>query len=411
MPPGDLDRFLSPTGRLLHASAIRRMGTVAARQPDIISFAAGYPAPDLFPLDELRGIAETLLAGDPDALQYGPTGGYGPLIEALAGEMARRDVRVTSQELLVTTGSQQGLDLAARVLVAPDDAVLVEAPTFTGALSAFGNARPRCLAGVRQDGEGIDLEDLERVTARLRRDGARPKLLYVVPNFQNPTGKLMPQDRRRALLVWAERHDCLIVEDDPYGALYFEGEVAPDAVRPIKADDEAGRVVYLSSFSKTLAPGFRVGWMAAPASLVGRFETAKQAGDLASGSLDQRVACEAMQRGVVDRLVPRLRAAYRSRRDRLVASLRARLEGRLSWVTPRGGFFLWATLVGGEQDDALLERAIEERVIFVSGSAFFADGSGHDTIRLAFSAARETEIDEGVERLARAISRRAMPAR
>jgi 2-aminoadipate transaminase len=295
------------------------------------------------------------------------------------------------------------------VLVAPDDAVLVEAPTFTGALSAFGNARPRCVAGVRQDDDGIDLDDLERVTAGLRREGVRPKLLYVVPNFQNPTGKLMPRDRRHALLVWAERHDCLIVEDDPYGALYFEGEAPPEAVRSLKADDEADRVVYLSSFSKTLAPGFRVGWMAASASLVARFETAKQAGDLATGSLDQRIACEAMRRGVVERLVPALRAAYRTRRDTLVAALRARLGGRLSWVTPHGGFFLWATLLDGERDDALLERALQERVIFVSGSAFFADGSGHDTIRLAFSAAREDEIDEGVARLARAMSRDRAP--
>ena len=224
----------------------------------------------------------------------------------------------------------------------------------------------------------------------------------MVPNFQNPTGKLLPQDRRRALLAWAERHDCLIVEDDPYGALYFDGEVTPDAVRPLKADDDAGRVIYLSSFSKTLAPGFRVGWMAAAAPLVERFETAKQAGDLASGSLDQRIACEAMRRGVVDRLVPRLRAAYRARRDAMIDSLTARLEGT-SWVVPHGGFFLWATLPPGERDDALLERALEEQLIFVCGSAFFVDGSGHDTVRLAFSAAREAEIDEGVARLARAL--------
>src|SRR5262245_8359452 len=167
MPLGDVDRFLSPTGRLLHASAIRRMGTVAARQPNLISFAAGYPAPDLFPLDELREIAAALLSDGSDAVQYGPTRGHAPLIEALAGEMAGRDIAVTAPELLVTTGSQQGLDLVARVLVGPGDAVLVEAPTFTGALSAFGNAQPRWLAGVRQDDHGIDLEDLDRMTARL----------------------------------------------------------------------------------------------------------------------------------------------------------------------------------------------------------------------------------------------------
>jgi 2-aminoadipate transaminase len=404
MPLRDVERFLSPTGRELHASAIRRMGTVAAKRSDLISFAAGYPAPDLFPLDELREIAAALLSGGHDALQYGPTRGHAPLIDALAHEMARRHVAVMPEELLVTTGSQQGLDLVARVLVGPDDAVLVEAPTFTGAISAFGNARPRWIAGVRQDDHGLDLEDLERATARVRSHGARPKLLYVVPNFQNPTGKLMPQDRRHALLAWAERHDCLIVEDDPYGSLYFEGEVEPGAIRPVKAADDAGRVVYLSSFSKTLAPGFRVGWMAADAALIERFETAKQGADLATGTLDQRIAFEAMQRGLVERIAPRLRATYRARRDALVAALRAQLDGRLSWVTPHGGFFLWATLQGGETDEALLERAVEARVIFVSGSAFFVDGSGHDTIRLAFSAAPEGQIVEGVSRLARAIT-------
>jgi 2-aminoadipate transaminase len=401
----DFERFLSPTGRELHASAIRRMETVAARHPDVVSFAAGYPAADLFPLEELRGIAADLLASG-GAIQYGPTHGYAPLVDVLTGEMARRGVTTTPQELLITTGSQQGLDLTARVLVGPGDAVLVEAPTFTGAISAFGNARPRRLAGVRQDADGIDLEDLDRVTDRLRSEGTPPKLLYVVPNFQNPTGKLLPRDRRLALLAWAERHDSLIVEDDPYGALFFEGEVPPDAVRPLKADDASGRVIYLSSFSKTLAPGFRVGWMVAPAALVERFEIAKQAGDLTTGSLDQRIAYEAMRRGVVDRLVPRLRAAYRVRRDVLMASLDARLEGRLSWQTPHGGFFLWATLPEGEHDVSLLERALEERLIFVTGSAFFVDGSGHDTIRLAFSAAAESQIDEGVARLARALEKR-----
>lgn len=403
MPIRDVERFLSPAGRELRESAIRRMGTAAARHPDVISFAAGYPAADLFPLDELRAIAADLLTGGGDVIQYGPTRGYAPLLEALTGEMARRQVTVSAQELMVTTGSQQGLDLIARVLIAPGDAVLVEAPTFTGAIAAFGNARPRRLAGVRQDADGLDLDDLARVTARLRREGTPPKLLYVVPNFQNPTGKLLSQDRRLALLAWAEEHDCLIVEDDPYGALYFEGEASPDAVRPLKAADESGRVIYLSSFSKTLAPGFRVGWMVAPAALVERFEIAKQAGDLASGSLDQRMACEAMRRGVLDRLVPRLRATYRNRRDALVASLRSRLDGRLSWTMPHGGFFLWATLPEGERDEALLERALEERLIFVSGSAFFVDGTGHDTIRLAFSAASESQIDEGVARLARAL--------
>jgi 2-aminoadipate transaminase len=404
MRPGDIERYLSAAGRELHASAIRRMGTVADRLPGVISFAAGYPAPELFPIEELRAIAVDLLSRDGSAIQYGPTGGFGPLVDALVEEMARRSIAAAPGNVLVTTGSQQGLDLVARVLLDPGDAVLVELPTFTGAIAAFRNVQAR-LVGVRQADDGIDVEDLERVSAQLQRDGVRVKLLYVVPNFQNPTGRLLSLPHRDALLEWAARHDCLIVEDDPYGTLYFD-DAAAAAVRPIKADDTGGRVIYLSSFSKTLAPGFRVGWLAAEAELVERFETAKQAADLASGTLDQRVACEAMRRGLLDRIAPALRAEYRARRDVMIAALRARLDGRLTWVTPSGGFFLWATLPPGEDDEALLARALEERLIFVAGSAFFVDGSGHDTVRLAFSAAAPPLIEEGVARLARALDRR-----
>lgn len=402
---GDVERFLSPTGRRLHESAIRRMGTVAARQPDLISFAAGYPASDLFPLTELRAVAADLLGREGDAIQYGPTRGYPPLIDALVTEMSRRSVAVAPEEMLITTGSQQGLDLVARVLAGPHETVLVELPTFTGAISAFKNAQAN-VVGVKQGADGIDLDDLERVTERLAREGRRAKLLYVVPNFQNPTGRLLPIEHRRALLTWAARHDTLIVEDDPYGALSFDGEVAPGGTLPLKALDEEGRVVYLSSFSKTLAPGFRVGWMAAVAPLVERFEIAKQAADLATGTLDQRFACEALTRGIIDRLVPRLRRVYRTRRDLMLDGLTSILADRLTWVTPRGGFFIWATLPQGERDTALLDRALEERLLFVAGSAFFVDGSGQNTLRLAFSAAPEALIPEGVARLARALGRR-----
>jgi 2-aminoadipate transaminase len=213
------------------------------------------------------------------------------------------------------------------------------------------------------------------------------------------------------LLAWAERHDSLIVEDDPYGSLYFEGEVTPDATVPIKALDTDARVIYLSSFSKTLAPGFRVGWLTASPQLVDRFETAKQAVDLASGSLDQRVACEALRRGLLERLAPQLRAEYRGRRDAMVAALGAQVGPRLTFATPAGGFFLWATLPEGEDDNALLERAVEAGLIFVTGSAFFVDGAGHDTIRLAFSAAPRSLISEGVARLGRALQARPVASR
>jgi 2-aminoadipate transaminase len=401
--PTDYDAFLSATGRELTESAIRRMGTVVAAARDLVSFAPGYPAPELFPWDALRQISADILDGsDPDALQYGPTRGYAPLLEAIRGILAARAIDAGLDQLLITSGSQQGIDLIARVLVSPGDVVLVELPTFTGGIAAFKNARAE-LAGVRQDAEGLDLDDLDAVWMRQRRLGKRVKLLYIIPNFQNPTGRLLGLDRRLQLLEWAERRDVLIVEDDPYGSLYFTDAASAGDTRPLRADDVHGRVLYLSSFSKTLAPGFRVGWMVAPPVLIDRFETAKQSTDLTSGILDQRFVHEAIRRGVIDALAPQLRAAYQHKRTVMETAMRRAFGDRLTWPAPRGGFFLWVTLPPGESDTALLDRAIRHGVVFVVGSAFFVDGSGHETIRLSFSAPTPERIIEGVGRLAQAL--------
>ena len=399
------DRFLSPVGRQLHESAIRRMGTVVARaKGDLVSFAPGYPDSTLFPWDELREITASLLTGaDGSTLQYGPTRGYQPLLDALVGVLDERDIHVSADELIITSGSQQGIDLAARVLVSPGEVVLVELPTFTGGIAAFKNVQAE-LVGVKQQADGLDLDDLETVWQRERRAGKTVKLLYIIPNFQNPTGMLLSLEKRHRLLEWAERRDVLIVEDDPYGSLYFDDVATPAETRPLRADDVSGRVLYLSTFSKTLAPGFRVGWMAAPASLIERFDTAKQSTDLTSGILDQRIVYEAVRRGVVDRLAPRLRALYREKRDVMEHALRESLSDRLTWASPKGGFFVWATLPPGQTDTDLLDRALEHGVVYVTGSAFFVDGSGHDTIRLSFSAPSPDRIIEGVSRLATALS-------
>jgi 2-aminoadipate transaminase len=394
------DRFLSDVGRQLQESVIRRMGTVVARATELVSFAPGYPDPALFPWEDLREIAASLLDGaDGNALQYGATRGYRPLLEALVGVLSARGIEVGVDELLITSGSQQGLDLAARVLVSPGEVVLVELPTFTGGIAAFKNVQAH-LVGVRQAGDGIDLDDLDEAWQRETAAGRRVKLLYVIPNFQNPTGSLLAREKRRRLVEWAERRDLLIVEDDPYESLYFEGVAAPDDTRPLRADDDLGRVLYLSSFSKTLAPGFRVGWMVAPATLIDRFETAKQSTDLTSGILDQRMVHEALTRGVIARIAPQLRAAYQQKRDAMEHALRQQLGDRLTWATPKGGFFIWARLPQGITDTELLERALEHGLVFVIGSAFFVDGSGHDTIRLSFSAPSVERIEEGVRRLA-----------
>jgi 2-aminoadipate transaminase len=313
--------------------------------------------------------------------------------------MASRGIRTTMERLILTTGSQQGLDLVARVLLDPHDVILVELPTYTGAIMAFRNAQAE-LVGVRQEEDGIDLEDLDETHTRLQREGRRVRLLYLVPNFQNPTGLLIGLEKRRALLDWAERRDVLIVEDDPYRDLYFEDSATVDDVRPIRADDPKGRVVYLSSFSKTLAPGYRVAWIEAAEPIVEKFELAKQAADLCVGTLDQRIVHQACARGILDRQAPLLRAHYQHKRDVMVAALQREIPDGVTWPAPRGGFFLWATLPEAIDADAMVPRAVDHGVIYVSGDAFYVNGSGQQQIRLSFSAPTPERIVEGVRRLA-----------
>ena len=399
----DYDGCFSSAARTMQASAIRKMGGLGGRVPDLISFAPGFPAPELFAWEEFRDVAQSVLSGsDPSVLQYGATRGYGPLVQALTQILSERGIAATPEEILVTTGSQQALDLTARVFIDPGSVVLVELPTYTGGITAFNNAQAR-LVGVGQDNDGIDLEDLDRVTARERAGGRRIAFLYVVPNFQNPTGLLMSLEKRQRLLEWAARRNVLIVEDDPYGALHFDDVASAADTRPIKADDREGRVVYLSSFSKTLAPGFRVAWIAAPAAIAAKFEVAKQAADLCTGGLDQRIVYEVWKRGVLAARLPALRSYYQEKRTVMVRALRRELGDLVSWPEPKGGFFLWAAFPERVNTDALLTRAIARAVVYVAGSAFYVDGRSSNLARLAFSAASAPRIEEGIRRLAAAV--------
>jgi 2-aminoadipate transaminase len=400
----DYNNFLSRAAGHMQESAIRRMGTLMAQRRDIISFAPGYPAPETFPWEAFREITRDLLGGsEGSVLQYGPTRGYRRLLEVISEIMHRRHVPTSMDRLLVTSGSQQGLDLVARVLLDPGDVVLVELPTYTGAITAFRNVQAQ-MVGVRQEADGIDLQDLEDVHARLTREGRRVRFLYVVPNFQNPTGLLIGLDKRLRLLEWASSRNVLLLEDDPYRELYFEDSTSEADVRPIRADDTEGRVIYLSSFSKTLAPGFRVAWVDAPAPLAAKLEFAKQAEDLSSGVFDQRIVYEACHRGIVDRQLPILRAHYQHKRDVMVDALKSAFDTTLTWPAPRGGFFLWATLPSPLDANALLARAVEHGVIFVAGDAFYVnDEPSANVIRLSFSAPAPDRINEGVARLKRAI--------
>jgi 2-aminoadipate transaminase len=399
----DYDAFLSGAAGHMKESAIRKMGGVIARRSEMISFAPGFPAPDTFPWAEFEDISRELLSSRGEwTLQYGPTRGHRPLLEVISGLMSQRGAPTTLDRLLITTGSQQGLDLVARVLLDPGDVMLVDLPSYTGAITAFNNAQAE-LVGVPQEPDGIDLAALDDTLLQLRARGRRVRVLYVVPNFQNPTGLLMGRAKRTALLAWAEHRDVLLIEDDPYRDLYFEDSATEADVRPIRADDVTGRVVYLSSFSKTLAPGFRVAWIDAPAPLAAKFELAKQAADLCTGELDQRIVYEACRRGVLDRQLPILRAHYQHKRNVMVAALREELGNELTWPDPRGGFFLWATLPDALDADAMVPRAVEHGVVYVAGDAFFVNGAGRHQIRLSFSAPPPERITEGVRRLAAAL--------
>jgi 2-aminoadipate transaminase len=397
------DAFLSRSAEKMKESAIRKMGGVLAHGRDIISFAPGYPAPETFPWLEFQEIASELLTGtDGSVLQYGPTRGYRPLLETVLEIMESRGITTSIERLLVTTGSQQGLDLVARVLLDPDDVILVELPTYTGAITAFRNVQAQ-MVGVAQEADGISLEALDDVYLRLRRENRRVRALYVVPNFQNPTGLLIGLKKRAALIAWAERRDLLLIEDDPYRDLYFENSASESDVRPIRADDRDGRVIYMSSFSKTLAPGYRVAWIEAPAPLLTKFEMAKQAADLCAGCLDQRIIFEACRRGILTRQLPRLREHYQHKCTVMAGALRQAFGSEMTWPDPRGGFFLWATLPIGIDADSMVPTAIEHGVIYVAGDAFFVNGAGQNVIRLAFSAATPDRIKEGVSRLAATI--------
>lgn len=399
----DYDRFLSKAALKSQGSAIRKMGVMAVRMPDMISFAPGYPDPAVYAWEEFREIASELLTGrDGTVLQYGPTRGHKPLIEACLEILASRDIRATIEQVLITTGSQQGIDLIGRVLLDPGDVVLLELPAYTGAIAAFKNTGA-ALVGVRQEADGIDIEDLERVVARERAAGRTIRCLYLVPNFQNPTGLLLSLEKRKRLLDWASRANLLIVEDDPYGALYFEDTATSGDTRPLKADDGEGRVIYLSSFSKTLAPGFRVAWMVAPEPIASKLDLFKQTQDLMTPTLDQHVIYQAYRRGILTSRLPMLRKFYQEKRTVMQDELRAQLGDLITWPEPKGGFFLWATLPAHCSTDDMLPRAIEQRVIYVTGSAFFIDGTGANILRLSFSLPTKEKIVEGVQRLTRVV--------
>ena len=392
MNPNDLQAGLGwvPARRThrMNPSFIREILKVTER-PDIISFAGGLPSPRTFPVDAFAQACATVLQGDGRAaLQYAPSEGYGPLREAVA---AMLPWPVDPEQVLITTGSQQGLDLVAKVLIDAGSRVLVERPTYLGALQAFMPMEPE-VVGIAGDAEGVDIADLAS-----KREGAR--FLYVLPNFQNPTGSTMTEARRQALAAAARELALPLVEDNPYGDLWFE---APPP-GPLTARHPDGSI-YLGSFSKVLAPGLRLGYVVAPAAIFPKLLQAKQAADLHTPGFNQRIVAQVLQGGFLDRHVPTIRALYKSQRDTMLAALQREMQGLdVSWNAPEGGMFLWARLPEGVDAADLLPRAIDDGVAFVPGAAFFSEDADARSMRLCFVTASPEQIDRGIAALARAI--------
>ena len=398
---------VSPARRAAPPQAARRLADVASSpvreilaltaRAEVISFAGGLPAPELFDVEALRAaFAAALADGSAQrALQYSTTEGHLPLREALAARMQARGLPTDPDEVLVTTGSQQALGLAAAALLDPGDVVLVEDPSYLAALQSFALAGAR-LVPVPGGTDGPDLDAIAALVAE-----HKPKLLYVVPTFQNPTGRTISREGRAQLARLAGELGLWLLEDDPYGELRYDGEALPSLGGFPGAED---RTIAVSSLSKVLAPGLRIGWLRAPAALQRALTIAKQAGDLHTSTIDQMAAATVLAAGGMDAHLDRLRATYRARRDALLAGLGAALPPGSRWNEPDGGMFVWARLPDGHDAAALLSAALRHDVAFVPGAPFFAGEPDHATLRLSFTTHPPREIAEGLRRLTAAVA-------
>jgi 2-aminoadipate transaminase len=388
--------FLSRDAHSFRPSAIRAFARLM-NDPNIISFAGGAPNPQTFPAEQIAAIAEQVIREKRSiALQYGPTRGLARLCQSIATVCRGRRIECTADDVIVTTGSQQALDIVAHTLLDPGDVVLVELPTYIGGTASF-YARSAELVGVEQDDDGIVPAYLAAVAGRIRAAGQRVKLLYTIPNFQNPSGRLMSQSRRAEVLEIAAEHDFLIIEDDPYGELVY---VENADTTPIRSRDTLGRVIYLGSFSKVLAPGLRCGWMIAPPALLSRFEVAKQSADLCSGMLDQSIVDEFCARGELPRQIEKVRAFYRGKRRVLLDAIERHFRGAAEWTNADGGLFTFVTFDSSVDTTETIEAAVASGVAYIPGAPFFVDGSGHNTMRLTFAKESDERLSEGVARLA-----------
>jgi 2-aminoadipate transaminase len=389
-----------------YAHRMQKMGSSVIRellkfteQPDIISFAGGLPAPEVFPVKEFQEACNEVLARHgAQALQYSTTEGYLPLRQMIARHTGRYAVEVTAENILITSGSQQALDFIGRLFINRGDYIVVESPTYLGALQAW-NAYGAQYISVRMDEDGMLVDELEEA---LRKG---PKFIYVLPNFQNPSGSTLSLERRQKLVELADKYGVPIVEDDPYGQLRYEGEHLPSVVyldsqfRGPNGGHYSGNVIYLSTFSKLLAPGLRLAWIIAPPEVIRKFVMAKQAADLHTASFNQYVAFEVGKGGFLDEHVKVIRATYKERRDVMMEMMSEMFPPEMRWTHPHGGMFLWGIMPENLDAAEVLKIAIERKVAFVPGASFHANGGGANTMRLNFSYSSPDTIREGITRM------------
>lgn len=392
------DKF-SNSANAMKRSAIREILKLL-KKPDMISFAGGLPSPESFPVEEVKEITNYILDNEGEqALQYGTTEGDSLLREMILKRHAEQGLKALPENLAISTGSQQALDILGKILIDPGDYIICGLPSYLGGISAF-NVYGAKLKGIPFDNQGMRTDMLEEELATLKKSGKKIKFIYLIPDFQNPAGLTMPESRRIEILNIAEKYDLLVIEDSPYREIRFEG--SPQ--RLFYELDNSGRVITLFTFSKIFAPGFRIAWALGHPALIDKFIMAKQSIDICSPVLVQKIAAEYIKRGSLDRNLVKTIEIYRRRRDLMLKCFEKFMPKEVSWTHPEGGLFLFVTLPEKMNADDVFDKAVEKNVAFVQGSVFFCNDCGKNTMRMNFSFSNEKDIEIGVERLAGVIS-------
>lgn len=392
-----MDIKFSDRANGLKASAIRELLKLT-EMPEVISFAGGLPAPELFPVEKVKEIfAEVMKKEGTSALQYGPTEGYRPLREIVAKQrMSTAQMDLTADDILITTGSQQGLEFSAKLFLNKGDAVICESPSYLGAINAFAAYEPKFVE-VEMDEEGIIISELEKAL----KENPDAKMIYTIPDFQNPTGKTMPDDRRKRIAELAAEYKIPVIEDNPYGELIFEGTVHP----AIKSYDKEGWVVFLGTFSKIFAPGMRLGWVCASPKILDKYIIIKQGADLQSSSLDQRIAAAFMQKYDLNDHISKIREVYGKRRDLMLECMDKYFPAEVKHTNPYGGLFAWVELRDDLDAAKIMEECIKENVAYVPGEPFFPTRGRKNFFRVNYSCMPDDKIIEGVKRIGKVLNK------